>query len=66
MNITLNGDAFELDEGSKLIDLIAQLDLVGKRFAIEVNEEIIVRSEHPTFVISADDSVEVVQAIGGG
>lgn len=66
MNITLNGDAFELDEGSKLIDLIAHLDLTGKRFAIEVNEEIISRSEHDTFLISAGDRVEVVQAIGGG
>ena len=66
MNITLNGDAFELDEGVKLIDLIAHLDLIGKRFAIEVNEEIIARSEHHSFLISDGDSVEVVQAIGGG
>ncbi|MFT6029825.1 MAG: sulfur carrier protein [Oleiphilaceae bacterium] len=66
MNITLNGDAFELDKGSKLIDLIAHLDLAGKRYAIEVNEEIIVRSEHETFAISTGDCVEVVQAIGGG
>lgn len=66
MNITLNGDAFDLDEGAKLSDLIAHLDLVGKRFAIEVNEEIIARSEHNTFLISANDCIEVVQAIGGG
>lgn len=66
MNITLNGDAFELDEGAKLADLIAHLDLADKRFAIEVNEEIIARSEHDSFLISAGDCVEVVQAIGGG
>ena len=66
MNITLNGDAFELAEGSKLIDLIAHLDLLGKRFAIEVNEEIIARSQHDTFLISSGDCIEVVQAIGGG
>jgi sulfur carrier protein len=66
MNITLNGDAFEIDEGSKLVDLIAHLDLVGKRFAIEVNEEIISRSQHDTYVLTAGDCIEVVQAIGGG
>tara|TARA_R110001592_G_scaffold67059_1_gene205845 strand:+ start:18233 stop:18433 length:201 start_codon:yes stop_codon:yes gene_type:complete len=66
MNITLNGDAFELNEGAKLIDLIAHLGLIGKRFAIEVNEEIIARSEHHAFLISDGDCVEVVQAIGGG
>ena len=66
MNITLNGDAFELDEGAKIIDLIAHLDLADKRFAIEVNEEIISRSEHSNVTLSEGDHVEVVQAIGGG
>lgn len=66
MNITLNGDAFELDDGAKIIDLIAHLDLAGKRFAIEVNEEIISRSEHSNVTLSEGDHVEVVQAIGGG
>tara|TARA_B100000446_G_C10372225_1_gene277075 strand:+ start:72 stop:272 length:201 start_codon:yes stop_codon:yes gene_type:complete len=66
MNITLNGDAFELDEGAKIIDLIAHLDLADKRFAIEVNEEIISRSEHSKVTLLEGDHVEVVQAIGGG
>lgn len=66
MNITLNGDAFELDEGANLVKLIAHLDLIDKRFAIEVNEEIISRSEHAKFLLSEGDCVEVVQAIGGG
>tara|TARA_R110002072_G_scaffold140765_7_gene285198 strand:- start:17298 stop:17498 length:201 start_codon:yes stop_codon:yes gene_type:complete len=66
MNITLNGDAFELAEGAKLTDLIVHLDLLGKRFAIEVNEDIIARSQHDTFQVSEGDCVEVVQAIGGG
>ncbi len=66
MNITLNGDAFELAEGAKLTALIAHLDLLGKRFAIEVNEEIISRSQHDAFQLSEGDCVEVVQAIGGG
>ena len=59
MNITLNGDAFELAEGAKLTDLIVHLDLLGKRFAIA-------RSQHDTFQVSEGDCVEVVQAIGGG
>ncbi|MFV1872320.1 MAG: sulfur carrier protein ThiS [Oleiphilus sp.] len=66
MKITLNGDAFEFDDDAKLADLITHLDLQGKRFAIEVNEEIISRSQHDSFQISEGDQVEVVQAIGGG
>lgn len=66
MNITLNGDTFDVPEGTSLAELISQLELEGKRFAIEVNEEIITRSEHASYQLNQGDQVEVVQAIGGG
>jgi thiamine biosynthesis protein ThiS len=66
MHILLNGDRHELPEKSTLADLLATLDLHDKRFATELNEELIPRSEHATQVLQADDRVEIVQAIGGG
>lgn len=66
MNITLNGQPFELQSGATLLDVIHALDLEGKRYAIEVNEEIIPRSAHADFRVNPDDEIEVVQAIGGG
>lgn len=65
MNITLNGEPFKL-ESPTLVALIEGMSLQGKRYAIEVNEEIIPRSEHADFALSEGDKVEVVQAIGGG
>lgn len=65
MNITLNGEPFKL-ESPALVALIEGMSLQGKRYAIEVNEEIIPRSEHADFALSEGDKVEVVQAIGGG
>jgi len=62
----LNGEPFELDEGATLLDIIRTLELQGKRYAIEVNEDIIPRSEHPDYTLRPGDTVEVVQAIGGG
>lgn len=66
MNIAINGEPRTLDDGLTLQQLISQLGLENKRLAIEVNEEIVPRSEHTSYVLKQDDKVEIVQAIGGG
>lgn len=63
--IQLNGEEYEL-QGSTLADLIEQLGYPGKRFAVEVNREIISKSEYPNVMLKNDDTVEIVHAIGGG
>ncbi|MGD8956915.1 MAG: sulfur carrier protein ThiS [Chromatiaceae bacterium] len=66
MHILLNGKPREVAADSTLADLLATLELQNRRFAVEVNEELIPRSEHAGHALRADDRVEVVQAIGGG
>ena len=66
MQIQLNGDAVELPDPMTVADLIAHLELTGKRLAVEVNEDIVPRSQHPELTLSEGDRVEVVHAIGGG
>ncbi|KXS46704.1 MAG: sulfur carrier protein [Marinobacter sp. T13-3] len=66
MQIQLNGDAVELPDAMTVADLIAHLELTGKRLAVEVNEDIVPRSQHPELTLSEGDRVEVVHAIGGG
>ncbi len=66
MNIQLNGEPYELDLGATLATLCAQLELGQSRYAVEVNMEIVPRSEHGDFALSENDKVEIVQAIGGG
>lgn len=66
VQILLNGDPFEVSVDSSLSMLVDQLGLKDKRYAIEVNEQIIPRSQHDSFVVKANDKVEIVQAIGGG
>jgi len=66
MQIEVNGDSLELADGATLSDLLAQMELAGKRVAVELNLEIIPRSEHPQTVLKAGDQIEVVHAIGGG
>lgn len=66
MDITLNGEAKSVVEGTTVADLIVALGLEGKRFAVEVNLDIVPRSSLSDVVLSENDAVEVVQAIGGG
>ncbi|MBU1329112.1 MAG: sulfur carrier protein ThiS [Gammaproteobacteria bacterium] len=66
MRIQLNGEPFELDDGASIAGLIARLDLSGRRLAVELNLEIVPRSQHATTILSDGDRVEVVHAIGGG
>lgn len=66
MQIQVNGEPVEMAEQSTLNDLIGQLELTGKRIAIELNLEIIPRSAHADTVLRVGDQVEIVHAIGGG
>lgn len=66
MQVQVNGDAMALPSEATLADLIDRMSLAGKRLAIEVNEDIVPRSQHPEFRLHEGDRVEVVHAIGGG
>jgi sulfur carrier protein len=66
MNISLNGKTHSLADNSSLVSLIDALELTGKRIAVEVNDELVPRSEHADCQLNEGDRVEIVQAIGGG
>ncbi len=66
MEIILNGETHSVPEGTTAAELVKSLDLAGKRLAIEVNEDILPRSEYASYRLSPGDRVEIVHAIGGG
>lgn len=66
MQILVNGEARTVDDGITLATLVDELDLGGRRIAIEVNGELVPRSEHGARHLTENDRVEIVQAIGGG
>ncbi|MDH5183827.1 MAG: sulfur carrier protein ThiS [Gammaproteobacteria bacterium] len=66
MQISLNGTAKEIPDGSTAQQLVDSLELAGKRLAMEINREIVPRSSFYTHVLQAGDQVEIVHAIGGG
>ncbi|MDZ4333763.1 MAG: sulfur carrier protein ThiS, partial [Pseudomonas sp.] len=60
------GETFELPDGATVAGLIDRLDLAGRRVAVELNLDIVPRSQHATTALREGDQVEVVHAIGGG
>jgi sulfur carrier protein len=66
MKLTVNGKPMTLPVGASVGALIEHLGLVGKRLAIELNENIVPRSQHADTALTEGDQIEVVRAIGGG
>ncbi|AWB34375.1 sulfur carrier protein ThiS [Orrella marina] len=66
MQIQLNGHTTTVETGSTVLDLLARLDLTGKRVAVEINRQIVPRSQHANHTVQENDVVEVVVAVGGG
>ncbi|AZC25481.1 MULTISPECIES: sulfur carrier protein ThiS [Pseudomonas] len=66
MRIQLNGESFELPDGSTVAALLTSLELTGRRIAVELNLDIVPRSQHAETTLNEGDQVEVVHAIGGG
>lgn len=66
MIIHINGETETVTDGLTLASLVEQKDLLGKRIAIEVNEELITRNDFANHTLQDGDLVEIVQAIGGG
>jgi sulfur carrier protein len=65
MQLQVNGDSLEF-EGRTISDLLARLEIHGRRLAVEVNRDIIPKSEHAAYALNDGDIVEIVHAIGGG
>jgi len=66
VEITLNGERFELDQPLSVTDLLARLDIDPRRVAIEHNLMIIRRRTFPEVILKDGDTVEIVNFVGGG
>ena len=64
--IQLNGDPYEINNGTNLNELLNKLKIEKNKVAIEVNGEIIEKKKYTNLVLNKDDKVEIVHFIGGG
>jgi sulfur carrier protein len=66
MDITLNGEARQVQAGTTLEGLLALAGHAGRKVAVEVNLAVVPRSKHASHVLAEGDRVEIIHAIGGG
>ncbi len=67
MQLLINGKPRSFDaENFSVAQLVVELNLEGKRLAIECNGEIVPRSQFSAVLLADGDKLEIVGAVGGG
>lgn len=66
IEITVNGEARQIDQGARVTDLIKQLELTPERLAIELNLSILPRAKWAETELRPGDRLEIVHFVGGG
>lgn len=66
LNIEVNGQKKSLAAGLTVAHLVDDMQLQGRRFAIERNGEIVPKSALDRVAIENGDRFEIVIAVGGG
>ena len=66
MQIIVNGEQRDILDGLSAAQLVEDMDITGKRIAMEVNLEIVPRSSYAEYIFKEGDKVEIVHAVGGG
>ena len=65
VNLMLNGSPKTV--GSRTVsELILELQLEGKKLAVELNKEIVARGKYSSTELKSGDSLEIVHFVGGG
>ena len=66
MNISINKEMISLPEETTITSLLERLDIERKHIAVEINMEIIPKSEYDKYRLREHDNVEIIWAVGGG
>ncbi len=66
MHITINGETHTVTETTSVADLLDGLGYDRRKVAVEVNRELVPRTQHPSRRLGEGDAVEIVRFVGGG
>ena len=66
MQIQLNGEALDVEQDATVAQMLAHLEIQTNQIAVEVNLEVVPRTEHQTFTLHEGDAIEIVTLVGGG
>jgi thiamine biosynthesis protein ThiS len=66
LQITLNGDSFDVAGPLTVTQLLTQLEIDPRRVAVELNLVVLKRDTFAETTVRAGDEVEIVNFVGGG
>ena len=66
MKVFVNGEPKDIEGEPSLMELITHLDLPAARIAIELNREVVRRSDWGRTMLKDEDRIEIVHFVGGG
>jgi len=66
MRIFVNGEAREIESGTTLADLLAELGVQSRHVAVEANMQLVPRAVHGERRLAEGDRLEIVTLVGGG
>jgi len=66
IQITLNGETHELADPVTVRELLERLEVEPKAVAVEVDEEIVPKSEYASKTITGGETVEIIRFYPGG
>jgi thiamine biosynthesis protein ThiS len=66
LQLTVNGESRSIADGARVADLVSDLNLDGRKIAVERNLEIVPRSQYAGTALQDGDRIEIVAFVGGG
>ncbi|MFH2007823.1 MAG: sulfur carrier protein ThiS [bacterium] len=66
ISITCNGQTRELSESLSVSQLVDELGVGAKRFAVELNREVVSKDRLGDVLLQDGDEVNIVTLVGGG
>jgi len=66
MRISINKELISLPDNVTVSKMLEKLEIEKKFIAVEINLNIIPKSEYDSHIVRENDSVEIIQAVGGG
>ena len=66
MNIILNNELDEVQEGITIEELLNNRNIKSKFIAIEINKKIVPKSSYKKYKLCNGDKIEIITAVGGG
>ncbi len=66
MDVYVNGESRDVPPDQNVADLLADLGVIAKHVAVEINQQLVPRAKHSSQKLADGDRLEIVTLVGGG